>query len=88
MDDKERMAIQWLVDCQREQNRTPTRAMFTPEQVCLIKQKLGPWPRALERAGLKSPPPVTRLEKNRAKRRRIHRNKKRLQREEAMKQYE
>lgn len=33
--------------------RFPKRADFTDEQVQAIKAALGPWPRALEKAGLK-----------------------------------
>lgn len=37
----------------RGENRYPKREDFTPEQVCAVKAFLGPWPRALEKAGLK-----------------------------------
>lgn len=33
--------------------RYPARADFPDDTVCLIKARLGPWPRALEAAGLK-----------------------------------
>lgn len=33
--------------------RFPKRSDFTQEQVMAIKAHLGPWPRALEKAGLK-----------------------------------
>ncbi|MDY3279966.1 MAG: hypothetical protein SOX25_07660 [Eubacteriales bacterium] len=35
--------------------RYPRRADFSPEQVVAIKAFLGPWPRALETAGIKPP---------------------------------
>ena len=35
------------------EKRYPTRSDFTPEQVVAIKSHLGPWPRALEAAGIK-----------------------------------
>ncbi len=35
------------------EDRYPKRADFSPEEVCAIKAFLGPWPRALEAAGLK-----------------------------------
>lgn len=35
----------------------PTKSDFTAEEVCAIKAFLGPWPRALEAAGLKQPVP-------------------------------
>ena len=37
----------------RSQNRYPKRSDFTEEEVAYIKAFLGPWPRALEAAGLK-----------------------------------
>ncbi len=48
----------------------PKRSDFSPEEVCFIKQKLGPWPRALESAGLKQPPKISAAEKSRQKRER------------------
>ena len=38
------------------ESRYPKRSDFTDEEVCAIKAFLGPWPRALEKAGIK---PVT-----------------------------
>lgn len=35
------------------QERLPKKSDFNDEEICFIKQKLGPWPRALEAAGLK-----------------------------------
>lgn len=40
-----------------EKGSLPTKSDFTAEEVCAIKAFLGPWPRALEAAGLKSPGP-------------------------------
>ena len=37
----------------RVQGRYPKRSDFTEEEVSYIKAFLGPWPRALEAAGLK-----------------------------------
>ena len=37
----------------RSQGRYPKRSDFTEEEVAYIKAFLGPWPRALEAAGLK-----------------------------------
>ena len=37
----------------QEQHRLPCRGDFSPEEVCAVKAQLGPWPRALEEAGLK-----------------------------------
>ena len=48
--------------------RFPQRSDFTDYEVMSIKAFLGPWPRALEAAGLKEPRGDDRLEKNREKR--------------------
>ncbi len=48
--------------------RFPQRSDFPEDEVVAIKAFLGPWPRALEAAGLKEPRSVNRLEKNREKR--------------------
>lgn len=37
------------------ETRYPARGDFTAEQVMMIKAFLGPWPRALEAAGIKPP---------------------------------
>lgn len=37
----------------QEQHRLPCRGDFSREEVCAVKAQLGPWPRALEEAGLK-----------------------------------
>ena len=55
--------------------RFPQRSDFTDYEVMSIKAFLGPWPRALEAAGLKEPRSDDRLQKNREKRARA---KKRL----------
>ena len=49
-------------------DRYPKRADFEEAQVVAIKAFLGPWPRALEQAGIKPPRDGDRLEKNRQKR--------------------
>lgn len=48
--------------------RYPRRADFSPEQVVAIKAFLGPWPRALEAAGIKPPRDPARREKQLQKR--------------------
>ena len=55
--------------------RFPQRSDFTDYEVMSIKAFLGPWPRALEAAGIKEPREDDRLQKNREKRARA---KKRL----------
>lgn len=52
----------------RTVGRLPQRADLAPEEVMMIKSYFGPWPRALEAAGLKEPRPVDRLALNREKR--------------------
>lgn len=42
---------------QAGETRYPQRGDFSPEIVCAIKAQLGPWPRALEAAGIKAVPP-------------------------------
>ncbi len=49
-------------------DRYPKRADFSDAEVMSIKAFLGPWPRALETAGIKPPRDGDRLEKNRQKR--------------------
>ena len=55
--------------------RFPQRSDFTDYEVMSIKAFYGPWPRALEAAGVKKPRGDDRLQKNREKRARA---KKRL----------
>lgn len=50
------------------EERLPRRSDFTDSEVCAIKARLGPWPRALEAAGLKPPRDDDRLALNREKR--------------------
>lgn len=55
--------VSWAVALLRgradQMGRTPRRADFSPQEVSRIKSILGPWPRALEKAGLKQPAPPT-----------------------------
>ena len=55
--------------------RFPQRSDFTDYEVMSIKAFFGPWPRALEAAGVKEPRDDDRLQKNRERRARA---KKRL----------
>ena len=48
--------------------RYPKRADFSEREVVAIKAFLGPWPRALEAAGIKPPRDVDRAERNKVKR--------------------
>ncbi len=58
--------------------RIPKRSDFENNEVCFIKQKLGPWPRALEAAGLKEPQKISSAEKNRIKHKLARKHKKAL----------
>lgn len=49
-------------------SRYPRRSDFEDRQVVAVKAFLGPWPRALEAAGIKPPREENRMEKNREKR--------------------
>ena len=69
-----------LINMQKELNdqgltRFPQKSDFTDHEVMYIKGFFGPWPRALEAAGVKEPRGDDRLQKNREKRARA---KKRL----------
>ena len=48
-------SIQQLRKKADEVGRIPTKADFEPIEKIRIKSALGPWPRALEAAGLKEP---------------------------------
>ena len=53
-----------------ELGRLPNKSDFSGEDVSAVKRAFGPWPRALEAAGLKPPrPPKQRREKPRRKKR-------------------
>ena len=70
MDEKREQCIGLLRKKAEEKGTLPKRADFTPDEVNLIKQKLGPWPRALEEAGLKERTGKSAAEKSREKRER------------------
>lgn len=73
---KRQQAIDLLINKSKELNTIPKKADFSEEEVCFIKQKLGPWPRALEAAGLKEKTRLTGREKSKLKRKRIKKAKK------------
>ena len=60
--------------------RLPQRSDVTNAEVVAVKAFLGPWPRALEAAGLKEPRAEDRLQKNRDKRTRAEKRRKRERR--------
>ncbi len=49
-------------------DRYPHKSDFSDEEVAMIKSYLGPWPRALEAAGIKEPPEQTRAQRRQQKR--------------------
>lgn len=82
MEEKRAQAIALLKQAADRLGRAPKRSDLPDAEVCLIKQKLGPWPRALEAAGLKEPPAVSAAEKSRAKRERAKAQRKQKKTEE------
>ena len=81
-DEKRDYAIKLLQEKHMQKGCLPKRSDFSDSDVCLIKQKLGPWPRALEAAGLKAPPAVSRIEHNRAKRKRAKQKRKEIKKQQ------
>ncbi len=49
-------------------DRYPYKSDFSEEEVAMIKSYLGPWPRALEAAGIKELPEQTRAQRRQQKR--------------------
>ena len=80
MDKDEKMlyALSLLRDKAEQLGRLPKRSDFSGSEVCFIKQKLGPFPRALEKAGLKEAQKISSVEKNRIKRMRRKKELKKL----------
>ena len=69
------------------ENRYPQRSDFSEHEVVAIKAFFGPWPRALEAAGIKPPRDDDRIQKNREKRIRAKRER-RLREAEQIKRNE
>lgn len=82
LDQKSLKAIKMLTDKQAVLGSVPRRADFEPEEVSFIKAKLGPWPRALEAAGLKETSGRSAAEKSREKRARAKKNLRRARKAE------
>ena len=89
-DEKREYAVNLLKSRADEMNNgiLPKKSDFSPEEVNLIKQKLGPWPRALEEAGLKEKPELSTAEKSRLKRERSRKAAKLRKRAEKNKESE
>ncbi len=79
-DEKYEKAVFMLREKREQTGRLPVRSDFEPDEACFIKQKLGPWPRALEAAGLKEPPEISSKEKSRLKRKRAEKRRKQAKR--------
>ena len=65
----------YLELCEQGLSRYPQRSDFEEREVVAIKAFLGPWPRALEAAGIKPPREDDRAQKNKEKRIRAKRAK-------------
>jgi hypothetical protein len=66
-EEKKRWATEQLQEKSKELGRLPKKDDFDVVTLSRIKAFLGPWPRALEAAGLKEPKPMQSKEKNRKK---------------------
>ena len=64
------------------ENRFPKRSDFSEKEVVAIKAFLGPWPRALELAGIKEPRDDNKAQKNKEKRILAKRRKNALRKEQ------
>ena len=66
-EDKFVKAVKILRDKSDALGRTPKKSDFEQKELCFIKGVLGPFPRALEKAGLKEIPEKIRLRQKRKK---------------------
>lgn len=57
-----------LQNTYKETGRYPKKSDFSEEEVSMIKSYFGPWPRALEAAGVKEPRENNKAEQRRQKR--------------------
>ena len=67
--------LELIRDKYKETGKIPEKSDFSDCQVMMIKSHLGPWPRAMETAGVKSPRSDEKLEKKREKRLRAKQRK-------------
>ena len=82
IDEKRERAVLMMQEKAVELDRLPKRSDFSDADACFIKQKLGPWPRALEAAGLKEAKGLSAAEKSRIKRERSKKLRKQSSRAE------
>ncbi len=80
-DEKRQRALNLLRSRANELGTLPKRSDFSPDDVCFIKQKLGAWPRALEAAGLKTPPKISSKQKSKLKRERSRKLRKTMKKD-------
>lgn len=66
-DEKKSLAEELLRQKEKELGRLPRKDDFDEATRSRIKAFLGPWPRALEAAGLKEPKPITKKSAKRKK---------------------
>ena len=78
-DPKSALAMDMMTKKFDELGRIPKKEDFSPEEVCFIKQKLGPWPRALEKCWLKEKTRPTKKELRQEKRKERKQNEKEKQ---------
>ena len=64
-EEKKNYAADLLRQKAEKLGRVPKKADFEPIEISHIKAYLGPWPRALEYAGLKEPNPTAKKKKKR-----------------------
>lgn len=55
MENEREKYIELLRQKQKETGRYPKKSDFSEEEAAMIKSYFGPWPRALEAAGVKAP---------------------------------
>lgn len=68
MENEREKYIGLLRQKQEETGRYPKKSDFSEEEVAMIKSYFGPWPRALEAAGVKAPRENNKAECKRQKR--------------------
>lgn len=75
-DENKIKAVELLQNKSMELGRLPKKSDFSKESSSFIRQILGPWPRALEAAGLKEVSPVYLSRKDHARAKRIKKRSK------------
>ena len=68
MEHRKEYYIKLLQQKQRQTGKYPKKSDFSEEEVAMIKSYFGPWPRALEMAGIKTPRSNDKIERRKQKR--------------------